>query len=195
MTEQRPPRDSGPDDELYRRPYRPGRGGFDPEAAALAARARYAFRQRVVSGLLMITVASVALAFIVTSSAWWAVVGAVVALAGYLAYLRRQVHIEEEVRRRRAARLGAVGARRAPAAREEDYDDSHSDVCDCERYDGEDVVDDQQSVRGEAVTPAALTPPPLTHPRAVVVDLDDEDPAFAELDPTFEPPYRRAVGE
>jgi hypothetical protein len=29
----------------------------------------------------------------------------------------------------------------------------------------------------------------------VAVDLDDEDPAFDELDPAYEPPYRRAVGE
>src|SRR5829696_1125191 len=35
------------------RRYRPGRGGFDPEAAELAARARYGFRQRVVLGLLL----------------------------------------------------------------------------------------------------------------------------------------------
>src|SRR5690349_19144548 len=30
------------------RRYRPGRGGFDPEAAAVIARAKYSFRQRVV---------------------------------------------------------------------------------------------------------------------------------------------------
>src|SRR3954465_15577652 len=28
--------------------YRPGRGGFDPEAAEIAARAKYSFRQRIV---------------------------------------------------------------------------------------------------------------------------------------------------
>ncbi|HEX9338296.1 MAG TPA: hypothetical protein VF892_20525, partial [Pseudonocardiaceae bacterium] len=44
--------DAGP------RPYRPGRGGFDPEAAALTARARYAFRQRVVVLMLMAALVS-----------------------------------------------------------------------------------------------------------------------------------------
>ena len=34
--------------------YRAGRGGFDAEAAALTARARYAFRQRVVLALLVL---------------------------------------------------------------------------------------------------------------------------------------------
>ncbi len=44
------------DDRRWERPpprYRPGRGGFDPEAAAIAARARYAFRQRVVLAMLI----------------------------------------------------------------------------------------------------------------------------------------------
>lgn len=192
MTEQCPPRDRGRDeDELHRRPYRPGRGGFDPEAAALAARARYTYRQRVVIGLLVAAVASVALAFTVSSGAWWTVGGAVGALIGYLAYLRRQVRIEEEVRRRRAARLAAADASRAPEVRDGDGG-PHSDVYADEDNHGE----DQQDAREEPVAPsAAMTPPPPVHPRAVVVDVDDEDPAFAELDPTFEPPYRRAVGE
>src|SRR5689334_25301424 len=45
--DERPPQ--APDDRGWERPpprYRRGRGGFDPEAAALAARARYALRQR-----------------------------------------------------------------------------------------------------------------------------------------------------
>src|SRR5690349_12905721 len=45
------------DDRRWERPvprYRPGRGGFDPEAAAFAARRRYAFRQRVVLVMLIV---------------------------------------------------------------------------------------------------------------------------------------------
>ena len=49
------------DDRLWERPparYRAGRGGFDAEAAALTARARYAFRQRVVLAMLVLAVAT-----------------------------------------------------------------------------------------------------------------------------------------
>ena len=38
-------------------------------------------------------------------------------------------------------------------------------------------------------------PAPRVRRNAVVVDLDDEDPAFHELDEPGEGPYRRAVGE
>ncbi|MDQ3151012.1 MAG: hypothetical protein M3R63_04570 [Actinomycetota bacterium] len=191
MTEQRFPCDG---DELHRRSFRPGRGGFDPEAAALAARARYAARQRVVIGLLVASVASMALAFAVSSTAWWAVGGTVVALVGYLAYLRRQVRIEEEVRRRRAARLGEGDARRAPEVRDENEYDYDGEEHGGEVYDGDET---QQDAREEeaAASRAASPPTPHVHPRAVALDLDDEDPAFAELDRAFEPPYRRAVGE
>src|SRR5207248_910127 len=42
--------------------YRPGRGGFDPEAAEIAARAKYSFRQRVVVILLVAAVVTAAVA-------------------------------------------------------------------------------------------------------------------------------------
>lgn len=109
----------GPDDELDaeedRDPparYRPGRGGFDPEAAAATAHAKYTFRQRVVLALLVLLLAAGATALLVSTVFWW-VAGALGAgLAGYLTYLRRQVRIEESIRARRAARL--TGARRVP---------------------------------------------------------------------------------
>ncbi|EME19502.1 divisome protein SepX/GlpR [Rhodococcus triatomae] len=88
-----------------RAPYRRGRGGFDPEADAIARAARYAFRQRAVLGLVLAAIMAAALALIISSTVWWACAAAVVALGGYLAYLRRQVQIEHEIRRRRMARL------------------------------------------------------------------------------------------
>lgn len=105
------------DEEGWERPparFRPGRGGFDPEAAALNARARYAARQRIVLGLLGAVVVSALLALFLSSGIWWltGLVGA--SLAGYLVYLRRQVRMEDAIRARRAAR--AAGTRRAPAA-------------------------------------------------------------------------------
>src|SRR5918998_2144742 len=69
MTDRTTAPGSGPEDDLRDRPFRPGRGGYDPEAAALAARAKYSFRQRVVIGLLAGAVASVVLAL--TMSATW----------------------------------------------------------------------------------------------------------------------------
>ncbi|MDN5914157.1 MAG: hypothetical protein L0I76_03435 [Pseudonocardia sp.] len=112
------------DDRQWERPparYRPGRGGYDPEAAAVAAHAKYAFRQRVVLGLLVLLLAAAAAALLVTGVFWWAagVLGA--GLAGYLTYLRRQVRIEESIRDRRAARL--AGTRRSAAADDPELDD------------------------------------------------------------------------
>ncbi|WP_037369350.1 divisome protein SepX/GlpR [Amycolatopsis orientalis] len=163
-----------------RRSYRPGRGGFDPEAAEIAAKAKYAFRQRVVVILLIAAVVTAAIAGFAISLAWW-VHGAVdLALVGYLVYLRRQVRIEEEIRQRRMARYAAT----APAA---------------PSYDS--FAEEEEDV--EVVTPEVprdiveRKPSPMSRIRrqAVVVDLDDEDPAFEELAEPSTSPYRRAVGE
>ncbi|MFD4291699.1 gephyrin-like molybdotransferase receptor GlpR [Rhodococcus sp. NPDC058505] len=93
-------------DERGGTPYRRGRGGFDPEADAIARAARYAFRQRAVLGLVLAAIMAGALALIVSSTLWWACAAALLGTVGYLAYLRRQVQIEQEIRRRRMARLG-----------------------------------------------------------------------------------------
>ena len=42
---------------------------------------------------------------------------------------------------------------------------------------------------------ARLVPAPIHHPGATRLELDDEDPAFDELDAPGAPHYRRAVGE
>lgn len=110
-------------DDGWERPaprYRPGRGGFDPQAAAISARARYAFRQRVVLGLLVTAVVSALVAVVVAPAVWWLHAAADVALVGYLVYLRRQVRMEEAIRRRRAARM--AGTHRPPAAEDHELD-------------------------------------------------------------------------
>src|SRR5699024_1068473 len=66
-----------------RRRYRPGRGGFDPEAAALAARAKYAFRQRIVLFLLLTVVVTAVLGGFVWSMMWWLNGIVDLALVGY----------------------------------------------------------------------------------------------------------------
>jgi hypothetical protein len=116
--------DTARPDPAWERPaprYRPGRGGFNPEAAALAARARYAFRQRVVLTILVLVVAT-ALAAGFLASWMWSVHALVdLSLVGYLVYLRRQVRLEEAIRERRAARM--AGTRRGSAAEDPDLDD------------------------------------------------------------------------
>lgn len=164
------------DDGQRDRRYRPGRGGFDPEAAELAARARYGLRQRVVLGLLLTALATGLLAGFALPLLWWGHAFIDLCLVSYLVYLRRQVRIEQEIRQRRAIR--AARARRALP-------------------------------RGSAPAPAPARPaaepepmaapravrPPVLHPGATIVELDDEDPAFHELDAESQPSYRRAAGQ
>jgi hypothetical protein len=117
------PRASREEDRWERPPasFRRGRGGFDAEAAALAARARYTFRQRVVIALLVAAVVTALAGILVLPALWW-VHGLVdLGLVGYLGYLRRQVRMEEAIRARRAARM--AGTRRAAAGDDPDLDD------------------------------------------------------------------------
>ncbi len=112
----------GSDDQPATPRYRHGRGGFDPEAAALAARARYTFRQRMVLGLVLLAVASALVAGGLRLTEGWLVhAGVDVFLVGYLVYLRRQVRMEQAIRARRAARLAGsrapAGARGSEGAR------------------------------------------------------------------------------
>jgi hypothetical protein len=163
------------------RRYRPGRGGFDPEAAEIAARAKYAYRQRVVVALLVLAVATAVVAGFVWSMVW-SVNGLVdVGLIGYLIYLRRQVRIEEDIRQRRLARY------------------NHSRTADVPEYDTitNEPIEDIEVVSAARREVVERKPSPTSRLRrhAVVVDLDDEDPAFHELDEPGTRPFRRASGE
>jgi hypothetical protein len=164
------------------RPYRPGRGGFDPEAAAWAARAKYAARQRVVVAMLLLAVASAVVAAVFYPVVWWGHGVVDIGLVSYLAYLRRQVRIEEEIRQRRLARMAQ--ARRITSGRPSEEEHHHPAA---------DYHDDHPAEHPDHV---AHTPPPrITHPNAVLVDIDDEDPVFDELEDLDSLRYRRAVGE
>lgn len=160
------------------RPYRPGRGGFDPEAAAATARAKYAFRQRIVVLLLVLALGTALVAGFVLPVVWWAHVLIDLFLVSYLTYLRRQVRIEQEIRDRRTARMG--GTRRvhaAPAAAATRRAESAGPA--------------SAGVASYRSTSPAFRP----HPGTVVVEADDEDPMFVDLDEPDVLPYRRAVGE
>ncbi|RSD13157.1 divisome protein SepX/GlpR [Amycolatopsis eburnea] len=184
-----PKRGSRP--ERDRPGYRPGRGGFDPEAAEIAARAKYGFRQRVVVILLVIAVVTAAVAGFLVPLVWWGHALVDVALVGYLVYLRRQVRIEEEIRQRRLARFNSTRAPRRASSASVPVEESAPVEEEEDRAEAVEVV---EPVRREVVE---RRPSPTSRIRrsAVVVDLDDEDPAFEELDEPGTGPYRRAVGE
>ncbi|MGO4646332.1 gephyrin-like molybdotransferase receptor GlpR [Nocardia sp. 2YAB30] len=161
------------DDESYSDdtefvPTRRGRGGFDPEADAIARAARYTFRQRAVLGLVLAAILCGALAVVFTPLLWWASGLAMVVLVSYLAYLRKQVRMEEEIRRRRAARLtrgqqlGDAGHRPRRAGAGAPHGSMDRDTARALRR------------------------------RSALVEPDDEDPMFDHLDP-FDPATARAL--
>lgn len=176
-------------EERDERRYRSGRGGYDPELAAQLARAKYAFRQRVVLGLAFAALAAAALAYIMSGLMWWMHVTLDLMLAGYLGYLRRQVRIEDEVRQRRAARLAGSQASGSQVAGSQ----ATVPATDVPHDAPADVADDTQEPVQEPLARRATSCPP--HPTAVTLAFDDEDPMFDELEPAFRPPYRRAAGE
>jgi hypothetical protein len=162
------------------RRYRPGRGGFDPEAAAVIARAKYSFRQRVVLAMIVGAVLSAIFAGIVFPLLWYAHGVLDLSLVSYLVYLRRQVRIEQEIRERRLARMRSAARIRAhqrPFVREEPLEEEDPPA--------------YRSLASDMPAP----PPRATHPGAAVLDVDDEDPAFDDLETPDNLPYRRAVGE
>lgn len=173
-----------PEDVRHYRPdrderrYRPGRGGFDPEAAEIAARAKYAFRQRIVLALILVALLTAGGGAFLTGMLWWVQALVDVALVSYLVYLRRQVRIENEIRQRRLARLDR--ARRRAASRRDVRDEY------------EVTEEPRPQLVGIERRPS---PASRMRGRAVVVDVDDEDPAFHELDDPGQLPFRRAVGE
>jgi hypothetical protein len=192
----------------YDRHYRPGRGGFDPEAAAIIARAKYAFRQRIVLAMLIGAVASGVVGAVLYPIVWWGHGAIDLVLITYLAYLRRQVRIETEIRERRLARQQRVRQARAAAARQrpvepayesepEDYaPDDHLEDQDYASEAREEPIEEPEPEPGprERVSDGPYTAP-VVRAGAVLVDVDDEDPAFEELDEPGSLPYRRAVGE
>lgn len=121
-------------------------------AAAVSAR-KYRFRKRVLTAMAAVMMLTAVLSFTVSSSLWWTcgVTAAVTIL--YLAYLRRQTRIEEQVRRRRQ--------QRASRTRAAEFDDLQE---------------------GKVEVGVTDFPTRLRRPGTVVLDIDDEDPVFEHLD-------------
>jgi hypothetical protein len=160
------------DDRGWERPpprYRPGRGGFDPEADAEVARRRYAFRQRTVLALLVFALLTGVAAAAALRVLWWAHAAIDLVLVVYLVYLRRQVREEAAIRSRRASRM--AGTRRTSAADDHELDEWARRGREATRRP---TVSDPES---EPVTDGA-TPEPaadVDHPQAEIVDELGDD--------------------
>lgn len=121
-------------------------------AAAVSAR-KYRFRRRVLTAMVALMVLAAVLSFTVSPTLWWSCGAVAAVLVLYLAYLRRQTRIEEQVRRRRQQRTARprsfAGEGFAPRRPEVDLDEF---------------------------------PTRLQRPGAVVLEIDDEDPVFEHLE-------------
>lgn len=126
-------------------------------AAAVSAR-KYRFRKRVLTALAAVMVLTAVLSFTVSSGLWWACGTTATVTILYLAYLRRQTRIEEQVRRRRLRRMARSGASG-------------------EEGEGGDSLAERRGGRNADDVGARLR-----RPGAVVLDIDDEDPIFEHLD-------------
>ncbi|MFI6367167.1 gephyrin-like molybdotransferase receptor GlpR [Nocardia sp. NPDC050630] len=157
--------ESGSDDSDFV-PTRRGRGGFDPEADAIARAARYTFRQRAVLGLVLAALAFGGLSVALSPMFWWGCGGSALVLVSYLAYLRKQVRMEEEIRRRRLARLARSRGEHIEAEREAEQR-------------AQQRVMDRDTARA-------------LRRRSVLIEVDDEDPMFEHLE-TFDPATARAL--
>lgn len=183
------------EEEYVERPFRRGRGGYDPETAALVAQAKYAFRRRVVAFLFVAAVASGIVAGVFYTKLWYGHAAIDLLLVGYLTYLRRQVRIEEEIRARRLARLQQVRRRRATGPQQQE---TPAVVADLPRQVAV-VSEEPETTKVEVVEdrPALPPLPRFEHhvrPGTIPVDSDDEDPVFVELEGLESLRYRGAVG-
>lgn len=180
------------EEEYVERPFRRGRGGYDPESAALVAQAKYAFRRRVVAFLLVAAVATGIAAGVFYTKLWYGHGALDLVLVGYLTYLRRQVRIEEEIRARRLARLQQVRRRRATGPQQQQ--EPPAAVAEPVR-----VAEEAETTQVEVVEDRPALPPLPRYehhvrPGTIPVDSDDEDPVFVELDGLESLRYRGAVG-
>jgi hypothetical protein len=183
------------EEEYVERPFRRGRGGYDPETAALVAQAKYAFRRRVVAFLLVAAVASGIVAGVFYAKLWYGHAALDLVLVGYLTYLRRQVRIEEEIRARRLARLQQVRRRRATGPQPQQAEEAP--VVPAQPTASPVEMAETTEVVVVEDRPALPPLPRYEHhvrPGTIPVDSDDEDPVFVELEGLESLRYRGAVG-
>lgn len=161
------------------RAHRPGRGGFDPEHARATADYRFRRRRTVSLTLLLLALACAAGAVMINPMLWTGTAVLTLTLVGFLFYLSRQVRVEREIQVRRMARLQRAHEIRPPARR--------SAAVSPYGRQAERLLEDEPS--------AATHVPASPRGPGIVVDLDDDDPAFDDLE-YYEPiVYRRAAGQ
>lgn len=133
-----------------------GRGGFAPGHVQAREEAAYRERRRILAALSLVTLVSIVTAFFVQPLGYVAVGVVVAVFAAYLFFLRRTVRIEQQ---RHAQRRARQRRREVEEAR----------------------------VRREQAEPLYVAPPArLRRPGgAIVLEIDDEDPAFDHL-PTYD---------
>ena len=78
---------------------------FDSDTAAAVSVRKFRFRRRTVMTMVLSLAVSAALAYLVSPALWWLCGGVAGVTLFYLAYLRRQTRIEQQVRRRRLQRM------------------------------------------------------------------------------------------
>lgn len=78
---------------------------LESTTAAMVTARKYRFRKRMLMAMSTVMILTAVLAFTVSADLWWACAGSAVVTILYLAYLRRQTRIEEQVRRRRQQRM------------------------------------------------------------------------------------------
>ncbi|MEU0880777.1 gephyrin-like molybdotransferase receptor GlpR [Lentzea sp. NPDC005914] len=185
------------EEEYVERPFRRGRGGYDPETAALVAQAKYAFRRRVVAFLLFAAIASGVVAGVFYTPLWYGHAAIDLLLVGYLTYLRRQVRIEEEIRARRLARLQQVRRRRATGSQVQQGDEAPAVATPAVPVGA--AVEMAETTEVQVIDDKPALPPLprfeyQVRPGTIPVDSDDEDPVFVELEGLESLRYRGAVG-
>lgn len=176
----------GGEGEFRRMPIRRGRGGFDPEVADRARAYRFRQRRRVALALVVVAVAGVLVGLLGMGYGFVAAIASGVLLVLYLAYLRRQVRVENEIRARRAARLERARQIRPgyrPSVAEQVYAHRTGEI-------PRPGAVGQYHVKSHA----RETVPPTGYGYGEPVDVEDSDPAFDDLEYYRPAAYGRRAG-
>ncbi len=135
-------------------------------------------RRRTLIMLAGIAVLAAPAALALSSWLWLTQVPATLMLAGYVAWLRAQVRREHERRTRRAALFGEAAGAPAPHAVRR----RPSRVASAIAAEEAAKIADRSWRPIPVPTPTYVTAPVARRRAATMVDLDDDDPTFADLD-------------
>ena len=180
---------------------RPGAAG---RARADARRRMLARRRRTLAGIALLTVVGIVGAVGVGGWFWTAAVFGGLLLAGYVGWLRQEVRRERARRARRAAAFSRTAPSQPPHAVRPGRPGRtlrHAAPARTASTDGERTGEDRDAERGPTWQPTPVPPPTYVSkpaarrpdPRRVdtAVALDDDDPAFADIDSVVAPVERR----